>query len=862
MLRPGNAVGSRFRQWLLATATLAVGCFCGAVVPDKTQADETGIAFFETSIRPLLVERCYACHGAEEQESDLRLDSFDAIMAGGASGAAIVPGQPGQSLLLTAVSYDDPALQMPPDARLSQREVASLRRWIEMGAPHPDADGTRPLATSGVDLAAGREFWAFQPPRRADLPVVHDATWATSPVDLFVLARLEQHGLTPVEPIDRRTLIRRATLDLLGLPPTPEEVAAFVDDPSPNAFATVVDRLLASPRYGERWGRHWLDVARFADSNGLDENIAHGNAWRYRDYVVAAFNRDMPFDQFVLEQLAGDLLPSPAGSETDDATSVAAGSAAATSADDASGADDELRRRRLIATGFLSLGPKVLAEVDEQKMEMDIVDEQVSTLGRAVLGLTLGCARCHDHKFDPIATRDYYALAGIFKSTRTMDSFTKIASWHENEIATPEERAAKSAHDAQVARCKAEIEQTVARATDELQESLDAGAALPENPADHFPEATKQELAALRTELAELEKAAPLLPTAMGVVDGEPADTAIHVRGSHLTLGESVPRGAPAVLVAGQPLQLPSDHSGRLALARWLTTPDHALTSRVIVNRIWRWHFGNGLVATPDNFGRLGERPTHPELLDWLATRLVDSGWSIKELHRLILLSSTYQLSSRLDAERSAIDPENRWFWRANLRRLEAEAIRDSLLAVSGRLDLSMGGSLLHVGNREFLFNHTSKDETKYDSRRRSVYLPVVRNHLYDLFQLFDYADASVPNGDRPTSTVATQALFMMNGQLVLEAADGLAEQIVAIQGDRARIERLNLTVFGRPPSDPDAARMLEYVQRVERFLSDVDVPPDAADPVAAPAGNRREWMAWSSLCQALLASNEFVCIP
>lgn len=837
---------------LFATASfVALAAFLQLAGPAEMRADDQAnpaeIAFFENKVRPLLVEHCYECHGEQAQESELRVDSYIGLMRGGAAGASVVPGNPDQSLLLTAVTYNDPTLQMPPDGKLSDTQIADLRRWIEIGAPHPNASGELPAVRQSFDLEAARQFWAFQPLKAStsqavasdaasDSPAIDSRTdsnsWNHHPIDNLIHAKQVEAGLTPLGPADRTTLLRRATFDLHGLPPTPAEIAAFLNDPSPQAFEHVIDRLLNSPRYGERWGRHWLDVVRYADSNGLDENIAHGNAWRYRDYVIAAFNQDLPYDQFIIEQLAGDLLNQAEQGASTEQSSV-------------STADDTTTQyRRLIATGFLSLGPKVLAEVDEQKMEMDIVDEQVSTFGTAFMGLTLGCARCHDHKFDPILMRDYYALAGIFKSTHTMDSFTKIAKWHEHEIPTEVELQARQQHAEQLAALRSEIDQFIQQAKDELAASLETGQPLPEDAEARFPDATKEQLKKLREQLQSKEKSVPELSTAMGVKEGKVIDTAIHVRGSHLTLGESVPRGVPTVLAATSAPVFNDQQSGRLELARWLVNENHALTSRVIANRVWRWHFGRGLVATVDNFGELGTRPSHPELLDWLAQSLIDSGWSLKSLHREIMLSKTYQLSSYNDPELAAIDPENRFYWRADVRRLEAEAVRDSLLAVSGTLDPTMGGSLLHVANRQFLFDHTSKDETNYDSRKRSVYLPVIRNHLYDVFMLFDYADASVPNGDRPSSTVATQSLFMLNSQLAIDVAEALAEKIVQVDPDE-RGRQLYLTVFGREPSDNELEMLSDFLRDASE-LTDGDIGDVAKS-------------AWVALCQTLLSSNEFL---
>ncbi len=818
--------GQWFVRTVLAGALLAFAVVMPAEGQEVAGSPAADADFFEKEIRPILAEHCYDCHSAKSKRlrGSLRLDSQEGWLKGGDIGPAVEPGDPVNSLLITAVRQEDEFLKMPPRGKLDDHQIALLNRWIVMGAPGPHevADAARPSdPRQATEVEREREPWSFRAPEDPPVPDVADDAWPHNALDRFVLASLEAKGLAPAAPADRRTLIRRVTFDLTGLPPTPEEIDAFLDDDAPDAFARVVDRLLASPHYGERWGRHWLDLARYADSNGLDENVAHGNAWRYRDYVIAAFNADKPYDQFVLEQLAGDLL------STADAPARA--------------------HERLIATGFLSLGPKVLAEVDERKMEMDIVDEQIDTVGRTFLGLTLGCARCHDHKFDPISQADYYALAGIFKSTRTMETFKKVARWHEVSLADEADLARQAAHDAKVAAKKKEIAALVERRkqqSDAKETDESAGAAEAEE--------TEATLKRLREELATLEKDAPVMPSAMGVTEGTVADTHIHIRGSHLTLGELAPRDVPAVFTTPEPPSFSASQSGRLELARWLVTEDHPLTARVMVNRLWRWHFGRGLVGTPDNFGKLGEPPTHPALLDWLAHRFVESGWSIKAMHRLILLSNTYQMSNDFNPDAARVDPENRLLWRMNVRRLEAEPIRDALLAVSGRLDRRMGGSLLTVENRAYFFDHTSRDATNYDNPRRSVYLPIVRNHLYDMFQLFDATDASVTDGDRATTTVAPQALFLLNSDLALQSSLDLAAHLLERPDldDAGRIRRLYALAYGRPPSPAESRRALAFLERFERTLRDEDGAPNDA-----------RLGAWQALCQAVLASNEFVTI-
>lgn len=723
------------------------------------------------------------------------MDSRKALLKGGDYGDDVIPGNPDESLLVMAIKHDpeieDLAMPPPPEKQLSDRQIADIVEWIRQGAVFPET------TVADDDGKKGEDHWAFHPLDRPEPPKVKDNAWVQTPIDQFILAKLEAEGLKPSPKADKRTLIRRATFDLTGLPPTPEEVAAFLADDHPDAFARVVDRLLASPAYGERWGRLWLDVARYADSNGLDENVAHGNAWRYRDYVVNSFNKDKPYRSFVVEQLAGDLLPA---------------------------ADDAERAERLTATGFLSLGPKVLAEPDKVKMEMDIIDEQVDTTGRALLGLTIGCARCHDHKFDPISAADYYGLAGVFKSTLTMDSLKTVAKWHENTLPDAEAEAQIAAHAKLVEAKKAELE---------------AAGKAPED---------AEKVKALQAELAELEKNAPAAPSAMGVAEGEAQDLPIHLRGDHLRLGDVVPRRVPEVFQGlVEPPQFPSDRGGRLELAHWIVDDDNALAYRVIVNRVWRWRMGAGIVRTPDNFGLLGEAPTHPELLDWLAGWFVDNETSLKELHRLMMLSSVYQQSSTPDAATAETDVDNRLWGRMPVRRLEAEEVRDALLAVGGELDRTLGGSLLTVANRGYFFDHTSKDATTYGSTRRSIYMPVVRNNLYEVFQLLDFPDPAVSNGDRATTTIAPQALLMLNGDVVLQAAAGLAGRVLAEKDDAARLARLYNLAYTRAPTDAEIQADLAFLGEAQRLLESTE-----------PNAEARSRLAWEALCQTILAANEF----
>jgi len=789
-------------------------CLIGMGSARAAEPTPEQIRFFETSIRPAFVEHCIKCHGPAKQWGNFRLDTRDGLLKGGEGGEVVITGQPDKSRLMEAVRQANPDFKMPPEGKLSDRQIADLARWIEMGAPYANDE----LATK--QRVRDPNHWSFQPMSSPSVPQVRQKDRVQTAIDQFVLQKLEERDIPSAELADKSFLIRRMTFDLLGLPPAPDDVVEFIADTKPDAIARLIDRLLASPHYGERWGRHWLDVARYADSNGLDENVAHGNAWRYRDYVVAAFNRDEPYDQFLRQQLAGDLLPA---------------------------VDEAERRELLIATGFLCIGPKVLAEVDQAKMQMDIVDEQIESVGKAILGMTFGCARCHDHKFDPVPTADYYGLAGIFKSTRTMETYTKVARWHEHLLPSDEARTRQAEFDQQVMQRQQAVDKLVQDATEVIRQKT-AEQKTPEDVESQFPEETQKKLKQLRGELEAFKTAGPDLPSAMGVTEDKVADVAIHIRGNTLKLGDVVPRHVPLAMRGPDMPQFSDGRSGRAELAAWITNPRHPLTSRVLVNRVWRWHFGRGVVASTDNFGLLGEQPTHPELLDWLAQRFVADGWSIKSLHRMILDSHTWQQNSAETDDQLTTDPQNQWLGHANIHRLEAEEFRDALLAVSGEIDTSMSGSLLNVKNRAHFFDHTSIDKTDYRSRRRSLYLPIVRNNVYDLFQLLDFPDPGVTTGDRAQTTVATQALLVLNSDLVMQSAAGLSRQMMTVSDDRQKLSRLFLTAYGRPATDAEQQSYLAFLRELEPSL--VADHADTERPVVS---------AWDVLCHVILAANEFI---
>jgi hypothetical protein len=804
-------------------AYLAAFLVLGIAVPLKAAPqDAAGVKFFEERVRPVLIENCRQCHGPEKHRGGLRLDSREAILRGGDTGPAVRPGHPEESLLIQAVRHGE-RIQMPPKKKLPQQVVADLTTWVRMGAPWPTSAATDITSSPPTK---GSNFWAFRVPVQPPVPAVRNSSWPLSPIDHFILAAIEAKGLHPAPPADKRTLLRRVTFDLTGMPPTPEEMEQFLHDGRPDAFDRVVERLLASPAYGEKWGRHWLDVARYADSNGMDENLSQANAWRYRDWVIRAFNDDMPYSQFIRQQLAGDLLPGASETEAHD---------------------------HLVATAFLSLGPKMLAEDDPVKMEMDIIDEQVDTFGRTFLGMTLGCARCHDHKFDPITMADYYGLAGIFKSTRTMEHFRVVARWFERPLLTADLQRRLKEHDDRAARLRGQIDRVSHDAKERLKALAETqkGTAKPANPEAAFPPETRAALTKLRADLAALERSSPDVPRAMAVTEGTATDLRIHLRGNHLTLGREVRRQFPEVMRGSAAPGIARKQSGRLELAEWLARPEHPLTARVLVNRVWHWHFGQGVVRSTDNFGNLGDRPDNQPLLDWLAIEFVRRGWSIKALHRLIVLSRTYQMRSTRDERAALADPENRLLAFYPRRRLEAEELRDTLLAVSGRLDRTMRGSLLQTPNFQYVASTFSVNSTNYASNRRSVYLPVVRSALYDPFQVFDFPDPSTANGQRVSTTVAAQALFLMNGDLVREQTRHMAAALLARTDwdDPARVAAAYQRAFVRPPTAAEISRALHLVRRLESQWQTEKVADSA----------ERRVRAWQGLCRVLMSTNEFL---
>jgi len=911
---------------------------------DFAEAGETPqqLEFFEAKIRPVLVEHCVRCHSdaaeaAKKLKGGLKLDSKAGWQAGGDSGPAIVPGKPGESLLLKSLKYQGDS-HMPPEGQLPAAVTADFEVWIKAGAIDPRSGGAGKKQI-GMSVAEGRKFWAYRPVKAPAIPATVDKAWATNDLDRFILATLEAKGLKPSADADKATLLRRVYFDLMGLPPTPEEIDEFIADKDPKAYENRVDKLLARSEFGERWGRHWLDVARYAESLTLRGFILK-ETWRYRDYVIDSFNADRRFDEFLKEQIAGDLMQAKSTDE---------------------------RRRQIIATAFLAMGNHNLEEQDKKVLRMDIVDEMLDVVSKGFLGQTVTCARCHDHKFDPIPTKDYYALAGIFRNVQATDD-ANVSVW--KDVPLPVEPALEAEfkkHEEQVAALQVKIRTTKsaaagkagkgvmaiadvkgividdsqAKKTGEWRDSTSTGtyigagylhddaagkgeksltftAELPatgqyevrlsysasmsrapnvpvtvfgadgektipvdmrkappvegryvslgeykfekggqsfvivsnEGTTGHVtadavvfisldkkeakkddPDVKGQEpdaLKALEDELKAIQSTGPKRPLALSVVERAKMEEAkIHIRGLVSNQGAVAPRGVLQVATTGDAPAMPKAQSGRLELAAWIASADNPLTTRVFANRAWHWIFGSGLVRTADNFGTTGEAPSHPELLDHLAAQFVAEGWSVKKLVRSLVLSRTYRQST---GSVNPADIENRLFGRANRKRLDAEVIRDSMLTISGALSTERGGQT-YPATLGADYGYKASDN------RRSVYLPVFRNSLPEFFEAFDFADPSVVVGARNTSTVAPQALFLLNNPFPIEQAKLAAVKLLKLplETDDARITYAYRSALGRPPTDGEREVVRKYLKN-QNYTAD----------------------AWAGIVQSLFASAEF----
>ncbi|MCH2060944.1 MAG: DUF1553 domain-containing protein [Verrucomicrobiales bacterium] len=897
-------------------------------------AENAGLDFFEKEIRPILVSECYQCHSAEEKiKGKLRLDWKGGWQKGGESGTAIIPGRVGKSLLIQAVRHSDSDLQMPPKKKLRTEQIQALEKWIAMGAPDPRLSAESSSEQKQLDLEAAKQFWAYRPVNNPTPPAVRDKNWPRTDIDRFILAAQEKKGIHPVRDSDATTLLRRFYFDLIGLPPPPGKVESFIkaaESGRQEALENLVDELLASPEFGVRWARHWLDIARFSQSTGGGRTLLFGDAWRYRDYVVEAFNSDKPYDQFIREQIAGDLLQE--------------------------GSIEE-KQAALIATAFLLLGPTNYELQDKTVLEMDIIDEQLDTMGKAFLGLTIGCARCHDHKFDPIRTEDYYGMAGILKGTKVV-IHSNVSTWNKRTlpVSSEEEKIAREntgrinaikkelatlkknnagkkkssvpvsslpgiVVDNLDAKLKGEWTQSTSNAGFVAQNYIHDGAKgkgekevaykvkipgdgkfevrisytegtnrarkvpviirhadgevtkyidqtktppidgsfislgtydflvgeweavvisnkgtsqhviadaiqflpdgtntvarkdLPDPAVKKDTNDTKNRIKKLEAELKSLQKNNSGSPKVIAAGEAEKTgDIHIAVRGNVHNVGKKTPRGFIQVLQQTPTPEFPAESSGRAELAEWIASPKNPLTARVFVNRVWHHLFGTGIVSSVDNFGHMGRMPTNPELIDHLASGFMANNWSIKKLIRAIMLSRVYQLSSEQGTLQAEVDLENLLHWRQNRRRLQAEAIRDSILSVSGSLDKKMGGPTVKAGTK-------TEYGYKFEGNRRSIYIPVFRNTLPEIMQVFDFADPNLVMGKRTTSSVPTQALFLMNNPFVRQQAKTAASRLLKDEpgNNEAKVNYAYQLTLGRSPSISETKAILDFLEPDEK---------------------------------------------
>lgn len=880
-----------FKHRLLASVACSLIAFSAEQARAETapRPSAAHIEFFEKKIRPLLVENCFNCHSADNGgKGGLRVDDRNGLLEGGGRGAAIVPGKPDASLLIRAVRHKG-GLEMPPKKQLSDEQIADLETWIADGAAWPPVEVPEDLGKPKPEYSKLRsEHWSWQPLSEAKPPQTTNESWAFNDIDRFILAKLDEKGLKPVNDADKLSLIRRVTFDLTGLPPTPEDITKFIDDTDATAFDKVVDRLLQSPAFGERWARHWLDVARYGESTGSARNVPYPHAWRYRDYVIDAFTNDKPYDQFLTEQIAGDLLPASSTTE---------------------------KAEQLVATGFLALGVKDVNQRFKVRFTMDNIDEQIDTVSRAVLGLTVSCARCHDHKFDPIPTTDYYALAGIFHSTDLCAGVrSKMGGggldYYDKSMLL---QVGKAKIDPAAAKKIEELTKSVAEAKAEFEaiRGKPEGLALAPNGRPK-QQLARQKMNKFELELMALTDPAAIGKVALGVRDAKKiGDTEVRIRGEAEKLGPSVPRGFLSLLASVDRPKITAKQSGRLELAQWLTSEQNPLTSRVMANRIWQHLFREGLVTTVDNFGVTGDKPSHPELLDHLAKQFVQGGWSVKKLVRTVILSHSYRLSAESNADNFNVDPANRFVWRHSPRRLEAEEVRDAMLAAAGRLNLakpeaSPAKELKVIEMRNNGPEARRLADLASASVHRSLYLPLVRGVTPRSLEVFDFAEQGMVTGSRDSTTVPTQALYLLNDPFVRKQSLALAERLLqqADANDYDRVNRAYQLAFGRTatPQEIDRANSYladfeaasgelivetadasspdnsEVVAKVETSTATTNqtggatnqaapvVPPnpDDIDPTDIPVKDEviqakdPKTAAWASFCQALLGTAEF----
>jgi hypothetical protein len=836
----------RLRVGLVGT-TIWLVCLAFILTSQKSEA---AADVFKEKVAPIFEANCTFCHGGKIQRSGLDLRSLESVMRGGASGKIIVPGKPSESRLYKLITHaEDPKMPQGLD-KLPDADIAIIREWIRALTPNATvstADAGAPVRAPGYSITEkDRQFWSFRKPERPVVPAVRNPAWARNAIDAFVLSRLEKEGLRPAPLAEPRVLIRRLYMDLIGIPPTPEEANEFVRNPSDAAYQKVIEKLLASPHYGERWGRHWLDLARYADSGGYEFDYDRPNAWRYRDWVIQAFNEDKPYNQFIREQLANDQLK-PGDTEA------------------------------LIPTGFCRNGPTV-DNADNEETRMDELDDMVTTTSSVFLGLTVGCARCHDHKYDPIPQKDYYRMQAVFFNYKKAD----------RALASGEEEAAYKANNKEIDDRVKPFRQKIFAIEKPYRDKL-----LAEKVAFHLKltestgqlngrdiEEFRKELAArfakevqlqpeeidallspeemqarkvLQDQINEINKTRPKrLPAVMGIIDeSKKMQAYLLQRGDYRNKGEEVEPGFPTVLAGRMDL---APQQARRQLADWIADAKNPLTARVAVNRIWQFHFGKGIVRTPSDFGATGDRPSHPELLDWLASEFMARGWSWKALHRLILTSNTYRQASRFDEKSAAKDPENRLFWRMNPQRLEAEILRDSILTISGKLNNEMGGPGIYPHIDSSVIASGSRPRWPLEVKegpgewRRSVYIFVKRSVLVPLIEVFDCPVTTVSAPVRSMSTVSPQALALLNNEFVLEQSQYFAERVKREAGAdlRAQISRAFQIALNRRPSAKESQEAWDFIKsQTEGYRTRNREKPDEA--------------ALRDFCHALINLNEFL---
>ncbi|HMP79942.1 MAG TPA: PSD1 and planctomycete cytochrome C domain-containing protein, partial [Pirellulaceae bacterium] len=838
-----------FRTWVrwIATSALAWfavphGCFPVRADDPPTMTEDEALEFFTTRIEPILKRKCWECHGDDPESlaGGLALTSRADILHGGDSGPAVDERHVDASILLRAVNYD--LYEMPPDGKLSKRAIEDLTTWVKLGMPWPEKaerriHGDAGAGHAGVDWEAARQWWSFQPVPAVVPPEVQHRAWPVNEIDQFILAALEIHEMKPAPEASRETLIRRAYYDLIGLPPLPEQVRQFADDPDPLAYEKLIDQLLESPHYGEKWGRHWLDLVRYAESNSFERDGTKPFVWRYRDYVIRSLNEDKPYDQFLLEQLAGDELP-------------------------------EVTAETLIATGFYRLGQWDDEPADMLQARFDELDDILATTSQVTLGLTVNCARCHDHKIDPISQHDYYALMAFFSNVRRY-GIRDEASVRDASLRSLNGEAAPAGNVRQRRRALREIESALAEIENLVKPDFSpveheefqyefhrihlvakrSGGLISQQQADEYARLTEERGRLLvETHLADQT----ILCVKESGADPEPMF--VRIRGNPHVLGPEVQPRFLTILGGEQPELVPSPNGEstgrRLALANWIVNPDHPLTARVMVNRVWQHHFGRGLVRSANDFGLHGNRPTHPELLDWLATRFVEEGWKLKSLHRLMMLSRTYRMSSQWNDDYGVRDANNDLFWRFNLRRLSAEELRDSILFANGTLNLSkqFGPSVFVTLPQEVLQGQSRPGDgwgrsSEEDESRRSIYIHVKRSLRVPLLEAFDSADTDTSCPVRFVTTLPTQALSLLNSEFSQQQAQRFAE--LAFQREPSnRLQRMAWLLARVTQRQPTAEEVNRGIALIDQWIEQ--------DGLAEP-------IAWQHMCLLALNMNEFV---